>query len=248
MKYLRYWKLIRRPFLFGPGEDFFAGTPQREALAGLSNFIASDAKYCSLYSPRQNGLSWLFSHLRTMRGFGDRAVEVVSAGETIASSLELVEAPAGDRCRVAREKRVDRSIHVLRRQGVHLVYLLDRPRAACLTGVAELIERHDNLSVIVGGQAHGGGSKTALNQQAALLPLSLEDVLRYVPYCLERAGGDRAMIPADAAVRLHELSGGLIGRLATLAETSIALTAELGHDRVSTGVVESAVDQIRYAA
>ena len=67
MDYLRYWKLLRKPFLFQKEDDFFAGVPQRKALAGLSYFVGSEDNLSMLLCPPENGLSWLLSHAQQMR-------------------------------------------------------------------------------------------------------------------------------------------------------------------------------------
>lgn len=248
MNYLGYWRLYRRPFLFPPGTDFFAGTPQREVLAGINDFIASDARIAFLCSPPTNGLSWLFTHLESMRGLGDRAVEIVVTGRGSSSRSSLAAALGDVHDGADLHRVIDRSLRVLHRQGVQLVWLLDRPQAGHPADVAALARSHENLSVVMGGPSAGWRFPVPSGQRHTLAPLSMEDALRYVRYCMERAGGDPSSFPERAAIRLFQWSGGRVGRLAWAAEAALALTAHLGQRRVTTAIAESAVHRWRPAA
>jgi len=128
MDYLNYWKLHRKPFLFPQGDDFFAGVPQREAIAGLGYFLSTDEDSALLVSDAGQGLSWLLSHVGQMRGFGDLAAElIVTRGDQncrqdvlddIARQLGF-DTVSDDPCR-----QIDNAIEKNHQQGVRLVWLM----------------------------------------------------------------------------------------------------------------------------
>jgi len=256
MDYLSYWKLHRKPFLFPQGDEFFSGVPQREAIAGLGYFVSTDEDSALLVSDAGQGLSWLLSHVEKMRGFGDFATEwVVTRGDQksrqdvlddFADSLGF-ESITDDSC-----GQIDAAIERNRQQGVRLVWMIDSCQASAIEVAREFVAAHDNVSVVFTTDS------TTLMQTIArigkvpmridLATLSLEDTCDYLKYCLDRSGGKGAIVSDNVAVRLHEITHGVIGRLAVAAESSLALAANHRLDSVTPAIVEAFAERQRQIA
>lgn len=256
MTYLSYWSLRRKPFNFAQGDDFFAGVPQREALAGLSYFVGSDEKLAMLVCPDQNGLSWLLAHAIQMRGFGDQATELISTTGCHPDRQQLVTdlciEMGFEKLTPQVEQQFDAAIESLRKQDVSLVWMLDR----CHPEVAELAQAiaglHENLSAVI-CTTEQSVRPTVLRlgrcpMQIDLSPLSVDDTCDYVRYCLERAAGDPKIMSDNTSVRLHEITGGHLGKLSLAAESSLALAANHRFDTVTPAIVEAFAEGRRRAA
>jgi type II secretory pathway predicted ATPase ExeA len=81
-----------------------------------------------------------------------------------------------------------------------------------------------------------------------LMPLSVTDTIDYLRFCLQHAGAPQQLFPDNAAVRLHEITGGMIADLAVAAESALVLTASHGLDEVTPAIVEAAEERISRAA
>ncbi len=57
--------------------SFYAGVPQREAIAGLNYFLTSPLNSAFLIAPARCGMTWLLRRIKQMHGFGDCAADVV---------------------------------------------------------------------------------------------------------------------------------------------------------------------------
>lgn len=256
MNYLRYWSLLRKPFLFQQSDDFFTGVPQREALAGLGYFVGCQDNLALLVCPDQNGLTWLLSHAEQMRGFGDQATELISTQgvhrDPQRTKSDLCRAMGFEKVAQDVDLLIDEALKSLHQQDVGLVWLLDRchPDAALIA--QEITSRHENLSVILG--CNRQSARQAILRlgrcpmQFELSLLSVDDSCEYVQYCIERAGGDLAAISDNTAVRLHEVTGGVIGQLANAAESALALAASHQMETVTPAVVEAFAERQRRAA
>ncbi len=256
MDYLRYWSLLRKPFLFQQGDDFFAGVPQREALAGLSYFVGGGEKLALLVCPSRNGLSWLLSHAKQMRGFGDRATELITTrGDQTDQQQTLVDlclAMGFESVNGDVDRQIDQAIDGLQQQDVRMVWMLDQCRPCAAQIANEVASRHENLAVVFGTTPQSANQVILrlgkYPMQIDLSASSVDDACEYVRYCIERAGGDLQTISDNTAVRLHEVTGGRIGHLAVAAESSLALAANHQMERVTPAVVEAFAEQYRRAA
>ncbi len=256
MDYLNYWNLNRKPFLFPQGDGFFPGIPQREAIAGLSYFVSSGEACSILVSLPDAGLSWLLSHVGLMRGFGDCAAElIVTRGDQHCRQDVL-----DDICRelgfqpVPEDPfgRIDVAIRNADQQGLRLVWLIDDCETDAADVACELIHAHQNFSTVIGTTRLPLFPITAQSiaspMRIDLGLLSLEDTCNYMRYCIERAGGNSAVISDNAAVRLHEITGGAIGRMALASESALALAANHRLDAITPAVVEAVAERHRRAA
>ena len=96
MDYLNYWSLHRRPFVTDDPSYFFAGSPQRRAIARLTQVLAARLDVAILVSPGRCGSTRLLRRISKMRGFGDTATEVVcSEGQIDSRADAFAELAAG---------------------------------------------------------------------------------------------------------------------------------------------------------
>ena len=256
MNYLRYWALRRRPFLFDQGADFFLGTAQREALAGVNYFVASPDKLATLVCSRQNGLSWLLSHVQQLRGVDDRAVEFVLTPGDLPDRRQM----ESNLCAALgftsvcdnHESLIHQSVNVLRQQNMRLVWLVDQCCSATVRIVQEIVRPHRDVQILFGLDPNAiDQSAQYLGQvpmRIDLAPLTIDETCNYARFCIERAAGDRSILPDSTAIRLHEVTGGILGSVATAAESALALAASHRLDQVTPAVVEAFAEQQSQAA
>ena len=144
------------------------------------------------------------------------------------------------------EDKIAHAIEATARQGIETIWLIDGCATAAAAVAQDLILSHNNFSVVIGTTQENlerQASQFGRNaMQIELAPLSLEDTFEYVNYCLQHAGCTRQLYCDNAAVRLHEVTGGAIAELSAVAESSLALAASHRLDQVTPAVVE-AIDQ-----
>ncbi len=256
MDYLGYWSLLRKPFIFGDDVSFFAGVPQREAIAGLNYFLTSPLNSAFLVAPTRCGMTWMLRRMKQMRGFGDCAAELVftdgNQHDRDCVRAELCAALGYHYTAVDPADQIGRAIDATSSQGIETIWLIDRCATAATRVARDLIMSHENFSVVIGTTPEGLGKHTIQFGRSAmqidLAPLSVEDTAEYVRYSLEHAGCTRQLFPDNTAVRLHEMTGGAIAELSALAESSLALAASHRMDEVTPAVVEAIDQQMARAA
>lgn len=250
MDYLSYWSLLRKPFTLADDDAFFAGVPQREAIAGLNYFLTSRLTAALLFAPVGCGMTWMLRRIQRMHGFGDSAADVIltDGGQHHRDGVyaELCAAFGYHYTTIDSADHIRRAIEATACQGIGTVWLIDRCATAAFGVAKDMIMSHENLSVVMGvspeqydryAMQFGRGA-----MQIDLAPLSVEDTAEYVNYSLEHAGCTRQLFSDNTAVRLHEISRGAIAQLSALAESSLALAASHRMDEVTPAVVE-AIDQ-----
>ena len=243
--YLHHWSLQRPPFLSCP-DFFFSGQPQREALASLEYFAASNWKLAFLTAARRAGVSHLLDHMVSMRGFGSAPVDVIltrTAGQGSTSPLQQLGSVLGygHRCDIT-EKMIDAAIQQSDKQGIQTLWFLENCPASTISIATDFVQRHRNFSVVATTlpehrpllQLHAG----MCGMQIELESLSLHDTFAYVTAGLQQAGTTRAIFREAAVTRLHDLSGGLIGEIAVLAESALTTAACCGLSEVTPSMIE----------
>ena len=257
MDYLGYWSLLRKPFLFDDAASFFAGVPQREAIAGLNYFLTNPLNAAFLVATPRCGMTWMLRRCKQMHGFGDCAAEVVvTDGNQHHRDTVHAELCAALGCHFTgdnAEHQIGRAIEATANQGIETIWLIDGCATAAARVAQDLIRSLVHFSVVIGTSRKSLGRQALLfdrnTMHIDLAPLSVDDTIQYVNYCLEHAGCTRQLFPDNTAVRLHEVTGGAIAELAEVAESSLELAASHGMDQVTPAVVE-AIDQqqVRRAA
>lgn len=253
MGYLGYWGLFDKPFARSAGEYFFSGSPQREAIAGLSYFVASRFGVAFLVAPPRCGASSLMQRVCQMHGLGDCAAEVVMTWGQHADCSE-VSASLGlalGLCKRGQDSQIsiaaiDRAIETSRRGGVRVIWLVDRLQSCTVNMARSLLAVHSNLSVVLAASdsehrrfARWLGEEVV---RIDLDPLCLEETAAYLRDGLANVGCTRSLFADGAAVRLNELTLGAIADLALAAELSLSLAARYRMDSVTTVIVEAALE------
>jgi hypothetical protein len=256
MEYLNHWSLLRKPFAVEDDHVFFAGVPQREALAGLSYFVGHGLPSAFLVAENRCGTSSLLRYVKRMRGFGDSAAEMILT-DGIQPSYGAAEAAL---CRALgyagaqgeARSQINEALEVTCRQGVQTIWLIDRCCPPAARVARELTQSHPGFSFAIATSPKQTG-KLAVElgrcpMRIDLIPLSIEDTIEYLQYCVEHAGGDRRLFPDNAAVRLHEITGGALADLAVAAESALALAASHQMNEVTPAIIEAIDEQVRRAA
>ncbi len=256
MDYLSYWSLIKKPFADSTDPLFFAGVPQREAIAGLSYFVTRQLNTAFFVAPRRCGMTRLLQHVTRMQGFGDCAAEVVVTDGTHlrcdAIQRELCGALGYPSVVDDGAEELDRTLQSSAQQGVQTVWLIDRCKSTAARLARDLALTHANLSVVIGTTPEETKKHVVqfgrCGMRIDLPPLSLEDTIEYLRFSLEHAGCTRQLFPDSTAVRLHELSGGALAQLSWLAESALALAASHGIDKIGAEIIEAVQERMAWAA
>jgi len=243
--YLHHWSLQRPPFLSCP-DFFFSGQPQREALASLQYFAASNWKLAFLTAASRSGVSHLLDHMVSLRGFGSSPVDVIltrTAGQAPTSPLQQLGSVLGYGQRYdITQKMIDAAIQQSDKQGIRTLWFLENCPVSTIGVAADFAQRHRNFSVVATTlpehrpllQLHAG----ICGMQIELESLPVHDTSSYVTAALQQAGSTRAIFSEAAITRLHDLSGGLIGEIAVLAESALTTAACSGLSKVTPAIIE----------
>ncbi|MEE2935842.1 MAG: hypothetical protein VYA84_07580 [Planctomycetota bacterium] len=236
--YLKYWSLTHRPFL---EQSFFQGSPQREAIAGIAFFAASDCRYANLAGPPRCGTSVLLQHVASMQGLCDCAVEMLTSdAKAIRSESDLpiylataLNLPPASTLNDFRD-RLQKNLHC----GIRTIWLIDRTTPATADLLQSWSRECPELSIVVACQNLCAVSTTE-HQRIDLNPLEQDDALQYVQRGILHAAGDPGIFSNAATVRLHERCHGRIADIAVLAEQALADAATAGHQFVNTELVDA---------
>lgn len=263
MSYHGYWSLSKLPF--GPprySSEYYFGRPQEEALARLNFLVTHGRPIGILIGPACSGRTTLLRFIESgawPSAAGMQAVRIAAATATEpAQMLERLDALMHLNASVAgsRLREVSDYIGALGRSEVRTVVLVDdaerlTPEAVeLLAGLASGCRQLTILLACVGGsdvrslvEATGG-----CPLRADLEAWDLEDCRNFIWHGLRDAGGEPSIFSDAALVRLYELSAGLPGPLARLAELSLLAGAGLQVDSIDPDVVEAAEGELLCAA
>jgi general secretion pathway protein A len=255
MDYLNYWSLLDKPFL-SEVVNFFVGEPQREAIAGLSYFATNRLASAVLVGQAGCGMTTLLAHLESMRGFDDCAAEMIitagNHGTSMLAELALCQALGYRDLDGDLGWRIDAAISATAEQGLQTIWLIDGCSVKTVQLARSLTRKHSTLSVVI-GTTTGQYLRQIVEfgrcaMQIDLAPLSIKDLVEYVQFSLEHAGGEAQLFSDNAIVRLHEMSGGVLAELVVLAESSLALAASHRLDQVTPAIIEAVDEQTSCAA
>lgn len=257
MSYHEYWSLRRAPFSSPDCVDaFFAGRPQREAIARLEYLIGSGQGSGLLISPTGCGRSTLLRRAATSSGFGDCAVDVAlthTSQHGSADALQSLAAQLGIREQATPLWRAvcDR-VRAAGRQHVRTLWLIDDATTEVAEMAAALASESRAVTVVAVTQPRRAAALAvafgACPLRLDLEPLELQDTVAYVNHALAVAGAPQAIFSDSAIVRLHELGEGRIAVIARLAE--LALLAGAAHQvgEIQAELVEAIQDELIRAA
>lgn len=231
--YLDHWSLKYPPFLGNP-DFFFSGQPQRETLAALQYFAASSWKLAFLTAVSQSGVTHLLDHLVSMRGLGDCPIDVIlTQGSSDHSSsihqLGAAYSVDGDTDIEVIRHKIDAAIRQSDREGIRTLWLIEKCTVSNMSIASDLARKHRNFSVVATTQPD---ERTALQLSAGMCGMQiqlnqfcLQDTADYVETALRHAGGEQRIFSEASTARLHELSVGVIGDAAVIAESALTAAA-----------------------
>lgn len=261
MSHYAYWSLQKLPF--GRPEladDFFAGRPQREALARLNYLISGGRSSGLLITPSGAGRTTLLNRIAVSAGFGDTAVDMVRTGARNRSAEELLVHLAlrlgvsqlgpgrlGDVYRQVSER-----IAASARQSVRTVWLLDDATPLAAETAGALAAETPWFTAVVGCSPHDalqlaaavGGCPLRIDLEA----FDLSDTAAYIRHSIAQAGGREALFKDAAIVRLHELSEGRVATIARLADLALLAGAGEQAHQVTPELVEAVQYEVMPAA
>lgn len=260
--YASYWGLQRTPFVRPVGRDGFVLTMQHEeALARLSFVVEQNRRVAVMTGPAGCGKSLLLNLFagqleRTQR----RAVVIDLAGigpaqlhEELTAGLRLGgRTPAGGwSC----WRAIVDSLDGCSRSGIQTVLLFDNLDRA-ETGCRQIVEQLSSLNpdsplpvVVVAVVRHSTRQTAAwldamIDLVVELHPLNESETASFVIELLARAGRRSEVFTSEALRVLHEVSGGIPGRICRLAD--LCLLAGMGRDQsfVDAGLVRAAAEEL----
>lgn len=243
--YLHHWALQRPAFLSCP-DFFFSGQPQRETLAALQYFAASDWKLAFLTATNRTGVSYLLDHMVSMRGLGSSPVDVIltrTTGGGSHSPIQQLGSVLGlGHSSAITPQMLDAAIQQSDKQGISTLWFLENCPVSTIGVAAAFAQRHRNFSVVATTQPDQRPllqlRAGMCGMQIELEPLTPTDTAAYVRSALQQAGSARAIFSEAAITRLHDLSAGLIGEIAVLAELALTTAACSGLSRITPAVIE----------
>ncbi|TWU46746.1 hypothetical protein [Rubripirellula reticaptiva] len=271
MDYLTYWGLTRRPFAQDDQDFFFAGSAQREVMAGLGYFVAGTWNSAFLVAPQRSGATWLLRQLKQTSGFGDCAAEVIltsgvanatdgaQAAQTLAEAMGTTLTEnlwTGEDRETDPVNRISRSIQASSQKGIRTVWLIDDCAASTATLARDLVMADGDLSVVMGTTPENLSRMTSAFgrccMQIELDALDVAETFRYIASGLRHAEfrinpnvstskPDEPVFTDTAIVRMHEISHGRLAALAAVAEASLQLGAAYQVSTITPSVVETII-------
>lgn len=247
--YKSYFGFRERPFSKTPDPRFlFMGRNHEEALARLE-FVVTEREIAVLTGEIGCGKTTLSRALMDRLGADYRFCYIVNPRlnaveflRTIARILD-VETPAESKDDLI--DQIQTAVYDLNQRGVCPVLVIDEAQMITDAEVFDEIRLLTNfqlddrnlLGVVIMGQPElrtliASSRFEPLRQRIALhyhlLPLALDEVMEYLDFRLEAAGGAGGLFTPDAVQRLYELTGGVPRKINSMATN--ALLVAFGSD------------------
>lgn len=248
MSYQKYWSLSKLPFgRPESSDDFFAGRPQREAIARLDYLIRGGHNAGLLIATPGVGQTTLLRRVAESSGFGDCAVDIVRTTAKHRTRVELLQQLAirlgSTRLISDGYRQVCDRITASGRQRVRTVWLIDGSTSIAADVAASLSAECPWLTTVVGCTpekalkiaAAMGGCSLRIDLDA----FELTDTMSYVRHQVSAAGGTSKIFSDAAVVRLHELSEGRVAIIARLAELALPVGAAQNDTQINADVIET---------
>jgi|GEM_PF-1039216 len=257
MNFLQHWSLQRNPF--GPvsnSDAFFAGLPQREAIARLEYLIRSETRSALMMSDRGCGATSLLKRVSGTSGLGNNAVDAVMTAGGVATTaaafgrlaVALSIDPFGDRS----AQRISEAIAASGKNQVRTLWLIDRCDLPTAEAAAILSTTNRSLCTVMCTSTQSASELQVTLEccplRIDLEPFQLDDTIGYVRYSLAAAGCTNDIFDDSALIRLHELSEGKIAFTAAIAQLALMAAATLRSKKVSAECIESCQMELVKAA
>jgi type II secretory pathway predicted ATPase ExeA len=253
---LSHWSLSRLPF--GPPRrtgDFFAGSPQREALARLEYLVTYGRPTALIAGPQSVGrtalLQYVAGHCWEVSAqqkviWVEPANQPLEIIDQVSSLLGLQHVPATWRWRAICDETATAA-----RGGARTVLVVDDAELAgeeSLRTLSRLIGACPAMSMIV---ACRSDRAERVSDQIGGCPLrvelsgwSLPEIRDYLQHGLTTAGCTQSVFSDQGIIRLLELSDGLPGIIARLAELALLTGASCRAQRVGPELIEAAANEL----
>ena len=256
MTQLAHWSLSRLPF--GPPRksgDFFAGSPQREALARLEYLITHGRPVAIVTGPQSVGRSallhyvaghyWGISARQTAIWIepADQPREII---DQVAIYLGLPHVPVAARWRAIFDETATAA-----RGGARTVLVVDDADIAgedSLRTLARLIGACPAISLIVACRSDRVSTVSAAvggcPLRVELSGWSLPEIRDFIQHGLHNAGCSKAVFTDQGIIRLYELSDGLPGIVSRLAELALLTGGGCQAQRVGPELIDAAANEL----
>jgi general secretion pathway protein A len=260
--YESYWGLRTRPFREEGGEGYVPSPVHDEALARLHYLVEANHRLGLLLGGAGTGKSLLLAiAARQWQAIGANVAQTSMLARdareilwSIASGWGLnLDARAGlfEMWRAVGDKLAEN-----RWCQVPTIALLDdadRAAADVLDQVVRLVHtesRSDSrLTVVLAAQADrvselAGPLLSLVELRIDLFPWDLTDTHNYLTHCLARAGRAQSAFDEEAVMRIHDLSQGIVRRIALLADLSLLAAAGQRLSLVDAHTIETVYDEL----
>ncbi|WP_146401234.1 hypothetical protein [Planctomycetes bacterium CA13] len=242
----RYWRLSEDPFSNRTATWFFAGTPQKTALAELSAVLPTQPQGVAITAARYGGMTTLLRHLSTYHGIGDMATQFLftkSRGRIdpqpiqnqLANGLQL---PCSNH---ATFEQIESAMNQIHEAGIHPVWLSDGYSAG-VTRLLKRLRRNCKFTAVISTiDQYAERSCELLGQATSLLTLqrfALEDTRQFIQQSMMRAGAKGESFDESAYVAIHDASSGRIGTIAELAMNALVVGYKQKLRRVTGATIE----------
>jgi general secretion pathway protein A len=261
--YEAYWGLRTNPFRGEAGGESYVASPVHdEALARLHYLVEANHRLGLLLGPSGSGKSFMLAiAAQQWRSVGANVTQTSLLARdgrevlwSIASGWGLnLDPRAGlfDMWRGVADKLAEN-----RWCQVPTVALLDdadRASAEVLDQVTRLVHCESTvesrLTVVLAAQADrvselGGQILGLVELRVDLSPWDLTDTHNYLTHCLARAGRPQSAFDEEAVMRIHELSQGIVRRIALLADLSLLAAAGQRLSIVDAHTIETVYEEL----
>jgi type II secretory pathway predicted ATPase ExeA len=261
--YLDYWGLREKPFANGRNpKAYIPSSTHEEALARLHYLVDSQRRLGLLLGAPGSGKSFMLSVLaQQLRRAAVRAAAFSLQGLSAHEMLWSLAAACGlhpDQGAGAFElwRLVGDLLAANNCQGIANVVLLDDADSASADVLGQVVRlvrgelsSSSRLIVVLAGRSNrmlalGSQLLELAELRVDLAAWELADTESYLQSCLLRAGRKESAFLPEALLRLHELSGGSVRRVALLADLALLAAAGGRLPLVDAYTVEAVYDEL----
>lgn len=257
-----YWGLHTRPFRLGGAESYVSSPVHDEALARLHYLVEANHRLGLLLGAPASGKSLVLEvAAQQWRAVGATVARVSLVARDARETLWALAAGWGLDLDAATSQFdlwraiADRLAEGRWQQTPVITLLDDADRAA--SDVLDVVLRlahceptsDSRLTVVLAAQTDrfselGRRLLGLVELRIDLAAWDLTDTHNYLSHCLARAGRPQSAFGEDAVIRIHELSEGVAGRIARLAELSLLAAAGQQLSLVDAHTVGTVYDEL----
>lgn len=263
--YKRYFGFKEKPFSKTPDPKFlFLSRSHEEALARLE-FVVEERELAILTGEIGCGKTTLSRALMDRLGERFRFCYIINPRlnaieflRTIARILD-VEQPADAKDNLINQ--IHTAVYALNQRDICPVLVIDEAQMITDVEVFDEIRLLTNfqlddrnlLGVVIMGQPElrqlmGSNRFEPLRQRISLhyhlKPLALDEIMEYLDYRLEAAGGAPGLFTPDAVQRIHELSGGVPRKINSMATNALLVAYGCDAALIDSNIINEIKDEM----